>query len=282
MNAAHPSANSAAALASPRRRAHASPLLPPPDGPVLDCLGVDVLQTTFVAMRDWFFEAAAQRERARSLFFVNAHTLNLAWGHAAFRSVLNRADLVLNDGIGLELYGKLAASEFTYNFNGTDLFPRLFEETRSHRPLRVFLLGAAPGRAELAARQVEQRFSHVSIVGARDGFAGLDGAVQAIARTSPDLLLVGMGNPRQEMWIDEQRQDLECGVAAGIGALLDFLSGAIPRAPERVRRLRLEWAYRLVLEPRRLSSRYLKGNPLFLARALGYLKVGSNAFSPTR
>lgn len=235
----------------------------------VDCLGVPVACARFEAVREWFFTAIEQRS-ARSLYFVNAHTLNLAWGDPQFREILGRGDLVLNDGIGLAIYARLAGRRFDYNFNGTDLLPAMFEAAVPARPLGVFLYGAVPGRAELAARNVEQRFRGVQIVGAVDGFVR-DGVIERINAASPDVLLVGMGNPLQERWIDQHRAQLDVGVVAGIGALIDFLSGATARAPSWIRAAQMEWAFRLALEPKRMWRRYVLGNPVFLGRSAAYL-----------
>lgn len=239
------------------------------DGASVDCLGVPVTCTQWEAVRQWFF-AAIEARRARSLYFVNAHTLNLAWDDAAFRGVLGRGDLVLNDGIGLAIYGLLARQKFVYNFNGTDLLPRLFAAADPRRPLKVFLYGAVPGRAEIAAKNVTAQYSGVEIVGTLDGFVR-DGAIERINATSPDVLLVGMGNPLQERWIDQHRAELRVGVVAGIGALIDFLSGETTRAPQWIRAAQMEWAFRLALEPKRMWRRYLLGNPMFIGRSAAYL-----------
>jgi exopolysaccharide biosynthesis WecB/TagA/CpsF family protein len=239
--------------------------------PTIDCLGVHVSRPTWPELKDWLLATGNDERRqgdARSLFFVNAHTLNLASRDPAYRAVLNRSDVVLNDGVGLALYGKLAGAPFANNFNGTDLFPRLFREAEGN--LTVFLFGAIPGRAERAAARIEARYSNVRVVGTRDGFTK-DSVLEFVNAARPDLLLVGLGNPRQEVWIDANLDRLEVGVVAGVGALIDFLSGAVPRAPKLLRRARLEWAYRLAREPRRLFGRYVIGNPAFVARSVRYL-----------
>lgn len=242
---------------------------PPPHSETVDCLGVPVARARWEALRDWFHAVARLRGRARVVHFANAHTLNLAWSDAHFRDVLARADVVLNDGIGLELYARMAGERFEGNFNGTDLVPALLAHASPEAPLRVFLFGGVPGRAEDAARALEARFPGVVVVGTRDGYAH-DGAVEAINAASPDVLLVGMGNPIQEKWVDTVRHALDVGVAMGVGALIDFLSGKVSRAPRWVRAARLEWLYRLSREPKRLFRRYVLGNPAFLARALVY------------
>jgi exopolysaccharide biosynthesis WecB/TagA/CpsF family protein len=203
---------------------------------------------------------------------VNAHTLNLAWADTAFHSVLRRASLVLNDGVGLSLAARAKGERFAHNFNGTDLFPAVFRHrTELGLPLRVFLYGARPGRAvEEHARVIAAAYPEVVVVGTLDGHAprAEEEIVAAVNAARPDLLLVALGNPLQEVWIDRALPRLEVGVVSGVGALLDFLSGAVPRAPAWVRAVRAEWAYRLAREPRRLFARYVVGNPLFLARVL--------------
>ena len=240
----------------------------------IDCLGVRVARLTWEQFTRWF-ETQLQAPRGTPparLFIVNAHTLNLAWEQPDFLAVLNEGSLVLNDGVGLELAALLGRERFLYNFNGTDLFPRLFQElARPEAPLRVFLYGAAPGRAEAAAAQVHLRYPGVQVVGVVDGFQQDDTVVvERINAAAPDLLLVGKGNPLQEHWIHAQAPRLEVKVAAGVGALIDFLSGSVPRAPMWMRQAKVEWVYRLAQEPRRLFRRYVVGNPLFLARSLRY------------
>lgn len=238
----------------------------------LDCLGVNVAQTTWDHVASFVFGAIAKRE-AKTVYFANAHTLNLAVTDPEFRDVLSRADLVLNDGVGLAIYARLARTTFQENFNGTDLLPRIFAEASARKqPLKVFLFGAKKGRAEKAAENILARYDTIEIVGTLDGYQR-EGVAEAISKASPDLLLVGMGNPLQEKWIDAQVREkkLEVGVVFGIGALIDFLSGEIYRAPKVVRAMRIEWLFRLAQEPTRLASRYLKGNPLFLARSVAHI-----------
>src|SRR5437868_10100691 len=101
----------------------------------------------------------------RVVYFANAHTLNIAASEPAFREVLRRADIVLNDGVGLDIYARLAGARFAENMNGTDLLPRLFAAATPERPLRVFIYGAAAGRAEKAAMRIEAAYPGVKVVG---------------------------------------------------------------------------------------------------------------------
>ncbi len=260
---------------SSTRPSYIGPVPTLPTLATVDCFGVGVASATFEQVRTWFYGAVAKRDVApRAMFFANAHTMNLAWRDECFRDVLNRADVVLNDGVGLDIYGKLAGRRFVENLNGTDLLPRLFAAADATSPLRVYLYGAAPGRAAKAARNIEARFPNVKVVGVTHGFERGSAVVEEINEACADVVLVGMGNPVQERWIDENKVLLDVGVVAGVGALLDFFSGEVPRAPAWVRAARCEWIYRLGCEPTRLFERYVLGNPAFLARALAYLGLG--------
>ena len=199
--------------------------------------------------------------------FANAHTLNRSSGDARFRAALARA-LVLPDGIGLDMASRaLHGAAFPANLNGTDFVPLLLDRTA--RGLRVALLGARPERVALAAAAIRARWPRHEVVAAIHGYrpAGEETrTVAEIAAARPDLLLVAFGNPAQEMWLDRHLARTGARVGMGVGALFDFLSGEVIRAPPSVRRMRLEWAWRLAWEPRRLAGRYLIGNAVFLAR----------------
>ena len=137
---------------------------------------------------------------------------------------------------------------------------------------RIFMLGAAPGVAEKAMANARAKFPLAQFVGAASGFFSGEEEEQAVIRRindlNPDVLLVAMGVPRQEKWIDRHRAELVCGVVMAVGGLLDFVSERIPRAPLWMRKLGIEWCYRLYQEPFRLFRRYVIGNPLFLLRVI--------------
>ncbi|WP_185829316.1 WecB/TagA/CpsF family glycosyltransferase [Sphingomonas ginkgonis] len=219
--------------------------------------------------------SAAARRQPLLVGFCNAHTANLAQRDPALRDALDGA-LVLNDGFGVDIASRaLFRQPFKENLNGTDFTPFLLGET--DQPLRLFLVGSKPGIAEEAAAVLEKGFRNVRVVGVQHGFfRDQDSAdlVRRIRASGANLVLLGMGQPRQEIW--GKRHVAEIGVPVlCIGALLDFCSGRIPRAPMSVRKLRLEWAYRLAHEPRRLFGRYVVGNLTFLARAMRQKVAGS-------
>lgn len=165
---------------------------------------------------------------------------------------------IVNDGIGMDLAALLVhRRRFAENLNGTDFIPYLC--SRSPRPLRFFLLGGRAGVAKKAARQLIDGLGQ-QVVGTCDGYAEFAAAgedlVRQINASQADIVLVAFGNPKQEAWILDHCDAVDAPVMFGVGALLDFLSGSVKRAPEWVRTLHLEWLFRLSREPRRLLKRY--------------------------
>lgn len=224
-------------------------------------------------------------KRPASCFFVNAHSINISRHSQEYFDAVHRADLVLNDGVGLDLAARINGASFPDNLNGTDLIPRLLAIANQFR-WSVYLLGAKPGIADQAAESITQEFPNIRVCGTHDGYFGdrEDEVVASINRARPDLLLVGMGNPHQEIFIDRMlSQDRlpKVRLAIGVGAYLDFAAGRFQRAPRAVRALGMEWGWRLVQEPARLWRRYLIGNWSFLFWTLVY-RLRQPESSPTR
>jgi alpha-1,3-mannosyltransferase len=199
--------------------------------------------------------------------FANAHALNVAASNISFRNAL-RSSVVLNDGIGTDIASRiLYGSPFPENLNGTDFTPRYLGQT-THR-FTIFLLGSKPGVAERAAARLCWLCPQHRVVGFHSGYFEPEQSgriTDAIRNSGANLVLVGMGNPRQELWLRDNLAASGCRIGFAVGALFDFLTDEVPRASEWVRAARLEWLHRLVCEPRRLWSRYLLGNMVFLLR----------------
>ncbi len=202
--------------------------------------------------------------------FANANCLNVAHIDPRVRSALGAA-VVLNDGIGLDIASKLLfGTQFPDNLNGTDFTPHYLQKTHHH--FRLYLLGGRPGVANRAAKVFAQMCPRHQVVGCRDGyFPRSEDALVArtISASGADVLLVAMGNPDQELWLQDNLAATGCRLGFAVGALFDFITGEAHRAPLWVRTARLEWAYRLAREPRRLWRRYVVGNPVFVLRVLG-------------
>jgi exopolysaccharide biosynthesis WecB/TagA/CpsF family protein len=188
--------------------------------------------------------------------FANTNLINWANWRTDVAFAL-RNFKVINDGIGLQIaYLLTHFKRFPENLNGTDLVPRLLGSFE--RRVSVYLLGAD---AETVARTalVLGRIPHLHVCGCWDGYSCWDSmpeVLDSINAAAPDILLVAMGNPRQELWIAKHATALRVPVLIGVGALFDYLAGTKKRAPICWRRLRTEWLYRLVYEPRRLWRRY--------------------------
>jgi N-acetylglucosaminyldiphosphoundecaprenol N-acetyl-beta-D-mannosaminyltransferase len=232
------------------------------------------MEDALARVESWMRQPGA---RARSVYFVNAHTLNLACDDPEYRRVLCAADAVFGDGSGVRWAAHaLHGVELVDNVNGTDFVPQLFT-TRAGRGYRCFLLGGTEEINERAAAHVQRTFGGFELVGRHHGFlddASSARAVEAINRAAPHVLLVGMGNPLQERWIERWRDRLEIPVCLAIGGLFAYWSGDLDRAPAWVRRIGFEWVHLLRRQPRK-AGRYLVGNPRFLWRVMRARRAGA-------
>ncbi len=182
------------------------------------------------------------------------------------RAAYCQADLVTADGTGLIWASRLLGDPLPGRVTGIDLLERFCERAAS-KGYRLFLVGAKPGVAFRAACKLQERYAGLQIVGTRDGYfsAAEEAAlIEEIRRAAPDLLLVGMGVPRQERWMLQHQNLLDVPVVMGVGGSFDVLSGQLPRAPITWQRWGLEWLWRALREPHRFwRARVI---PLFLAK----------------
>ena len=218
-----------------------------------------------------------EQKRSARVYFLNAHCYNLSTTIKDYQVVLNASELVLPDGVGVLWAAKRLGLPHRENLNGTDFIPRLCDELPKRRGnLKIFLLGGQPGIAEQAGQKLALKHAGVTIVGTQHGFFQPDqnnAIIANINRLEPDIVLVAMGVPRQEIWIHENAAELKTGAIFAVGGLFDFLSERLPRAPMSIRKIKLEWAWRLLQEPTRLWTRYIVGNPLYISRvAAGILR----------
>lgn len=202
--------------------------------------------------------------------YANAHTLNLSVSDPAYRTVLRRAAIILNDGAGIALAARINGQRFPANLNGSDFNPEILG-LAARRGWPTYLLGAKPGVAERAGAAMRTRYPSLQIVGCRDGYwapSETDQVVAAIRASGATLVMAAMGNPLQEKWLDQHLSATGARVGVGVGAFFDFAAEEVARAPVWMNRWGIEWVFRLVQEPKRLWKRYIVGNPLFLARVL--------------
>ena len=215
-----------------------------------------------------FLQKRISNNRKIAIGFANHHfvtacqTLPREWGD-------HNQLVIVNDGIGMQLAALLRfGRRFDENMNGTDFVPSFLASVDA--PCSVYLIG---GSREVVRRAAETiiGFPRCRVVGFCDGFSlwQHEATVLAeIADTRPDVLLVGLGNPLQERWIIEHWDALDAKIVIGVGALFEWLTGMRRRAPRVVRLARLEWVYRLMIEPRRLLRRYTLEAITFFALVL--------------
>jgi N-acetylglucosaminyldiphosphoundecaprenol N-acetyl-beta-D-mannosaminyltransferase len=208
------------------------------------------------AEEDTLLARIARSDHPLVVSFINQHALNLVWRSPEFAACLLRSDLLLRDGVGMEVCLTVLRRSVGRNMNGTDFIPRL---AAAFTGRRVALFGTAEPWTSRAAKALEKL--GCKVVSVMDGFRPDAAYLAEVTQTAPDLVLLSMGNPKQE------------SVAAALvaatthpmvilngGALADFLAQRFERAPVWVRRARSEWIFRLLLEPKRLWRRYLLGS----------------------
>ncbi len=209
-------------------------------------------------------DGLTESSKAHHVAFINAHCLNIACRNREYKQILKGCSAVFSDGIGAKIGAKMLGYRVEENVNGTDMFPLL-----AQRPYRIYLLGGAPGVAFTAMEKAQAMHGAAEFVGCADGFfkeKSLSVVLDELNELKPDILLVAMGVPGQEEWINRHLDKLPPCVAIGVGGLLDFVSERIPRAPMWMRKANIEWCFRLYCEPARLFRRYIIGNPLFIWR----------------
>lgn len=204
--------------------------------------------------------------------FVNADCLNMTVKDPIYYHCLKHScDRIFADGLGIRIASHWKGVSPKDNLNGTDMFPRLCDQA-SQASLSIFLLGGAPGIAEQAALNMQESYPGLTIAGTHHGYLDsqqLEKAViDKINASDASILLVAMGAPKQELWLEKYQPQLNVAVGIGVGGLFDFYSEKITRAPLWVRQIGMEWICRLLAEPKRMWKRYILGNPLFIFRVL--------------
>jgi N-acetylglucosaminyldiphosphoundecaprenol N-acetyl-beta-D-mannosaminyltransferase len=183
-----------------------------------------------------------------------------------YRQTLNRADLVYADGVGIVWGARLWGHRLPDRSTAADFMPD-FCKTFAEHGLRVYLMGARQGIAKEAADCLLKKVPNLRIVGTQHGYfkqEETEEIKQRINLARPDVLLIGLGAPYQEFWIEDNISELDVPVIWGVGGLFDFISGRTKRGPQWLLDHGFEWLCRLVVEPRRLWRRYLIGNSKFV------------------
>jgi hypothetical protein len=216
-------------------------------------------------------ESLAHPQEPTVLAFVNAHAMNSAAQSKKFFDALMAADIVLRDGSGMAILLRLLNQAPGLNLNGTDLIPKIL---RLYAGRQIALFGTQDPYLRRARERVMNHLAPRSVVLTTHGYLETGDYVHLAAKHKPDLIVLGMGMPRQEEVACVLRHAVgyPCLIVCG-GAIIDFMGGKTARAPQWMRKTGIEWVFRLLLEPRRLFQRYVVGNPVFLARALSLARA---------
>lgn len=211
-------------------------------------------------------------ERVKS--FLNSNTINTIYtpnteivmearNNQELKSLLNKGDLVIPDGIGLVYASKIKKKPLLERVAGSDLSMRILDIANDEGH-SIFILGGKPGVAQIATENIKKKYPNIDIAGYHHGyFKGThighrnheeeNEVINIINKAKPDIVFVGLGAPKQEQWIDENKEKLNCKVIIGNGGTVDIIAGTVKRAPEVYQRLGLEWLYRLLKDPRRIK-----------------------------
>lgn len=195
-----------------------------------------------------------------------------------FKAILNQADLVLPDGIGVVYSAKILGTPLKERVPGIDFASRMLEAL-DQMGGRLFLLGSKPGVAEQAGENILAQHPNIVLCGTQDGyFTDELAVVRKVADAKPDLLFVCLGAPKQEKWIARWGLHTGAKLAIGLGGALDVYAGNVERAPEQWQKMGLEWAYRLKKEPKRIVR--MARLPLVLSRAASQRVFGKKRGEP--
>ncbi len=202
----------------------------------------------------------------------NVHGLNTAHRLPWLKSFYNRADIVRVDGAGIVWAARLLGYSIPPRMTWAD-WGWLLADYCAAQGHSLFLLGGPPDCAKRTAELLAARAPALQIAGVQDGYFSktADGNAQIVEKindASPDILVVGMGMPRQERWILDNCNNLAAKAILTAGAAFEYLSGSIRRCPQWMGRAGFEWLFRLAMEPRRMANRYIAGNLVFMARVL--------------
>ncbi len=216
----------------------------------IDIHGVRISNVTMEETVSRIF-AMLEEDRLHTVFTPNAEIIMQAVRDPSLAALLNSADLLLADGAGVVLGSRILGTPAREKVSGIDT-ARALMRWKTVRPTRYFLFGGKPGVAEQAAVHLLSDYPGIVIAGFRNGYftpEEVPAIVEEINRSNPDILLVCLGAPRQERWIEANAAGLQCRVAMGLGGSLDVFAGTVKLAPEWMRKAGLEWLARLIREP---------------------------------
>lgn len=197
----------------------------------------------------------AAEDSLRTVFTPNSEIIMQAQRNPDLKNILNNADLLIPDGAGVVLASKILKRPLKEKVSGVDLAKNLFASAAG-KNISFFILGGEPGVAEMAAVNIISEFGKVNIKGYAHGYFKPEeekSLIEEINKASPDILLVGLGVPKQEFWIFNNMYRLQCKVCIGVGGSIDIFAGKVSLTPEFIRKAGFEWLHRLIRQPKRFK-----------------------------
>ncbi len=241
----------------------------------VDICGLPVRPVDLRQLLDALVGRARQGRRTRA-HYLNAHTFNLTLDRPEFRQILATCELLYADGMSVVWASRWLGRPLPQRLSAADYF-ETFAQRCAAAQVSVFLLGGQAGVADAAATTLKKRVSGLKIAGTHDGYfqeTDSEAVVTRISAARPDILLVGLGSPRQEEWIERWHEQLEVPVCWSVGALFDYFAEREPRAPQWLCRHGGEWIFRLMHRPSERWRRYLVGNARFVWAVLNEGRKG--------
>lgn len=201
------------------------------------------------------FKVLISENKLHTVYTPNAEIMMAAQRDSELKKILSTADMLLPDGAGVVLASKIIGTPLKERVAGFDFSIECFKLS-SKMNISYFFLGGKPGVAEEAANKLKIDTPHINIVGIRDGYFSPEQEteiIETINSSNADVLLVGLGAPRQEKWIYQNKDRLNTKICIGVGGTFDGIAGIAKRAPLFFRKNGLEWLYRLYKEPWRFK-----------------------------
>jgi N-acetylglucosaminyldiphosphoundecaprenol N-acetyl-beta-D-mannosaminyltransferase len=235
----------------------------------LDVLGVQVSAVNLARAVDEIERWIHQDYRSYATL-TGVHGIMESVREAEVRQVHNAAHLVLPDGMPLVWLLRAGGYAFADRVCGSDLMQAIFKRFQQ-TGYRHFLYGSTWRTLESLRRNLQSEFPACPIVGVHAppfrpaGSEEDDAVIEQINSSAADIIWVGLSTPKQELWMAHHRRRLSAPALIGVGAAFDFHAGFVRRAPRWLQRTGLEWTFRMATEPRRLTKRYLRNNPAFVA-----------------
>ncbi len=220
----------------------------------VNILGVKISKHTISSASDMILEHVKEGRRGVCVYTPNSEIIMMAYRNSEFAQILNNADALLADGIGVGYASKILKNPITERAAGYDTACAALSKL-AHIGAGVYLFGSKPGVAEAAGEEMQKRYPGIRIVGCADGYFDDEKEKQIINDINdkkPDFLFVCLGAPKQEKWLSQNKDKLDFGVAMGLGGSLDVFAGTVKRAPEFYQKHGIEWLYRLIKQPSRI------------------------------